>query len=229
MAEARSAPVPEDPQGPGAPWCSRGWRDRFDAWVDGELALLDSGRAGPSAVAREWPLSLVAKVPTQSGDVYAKAVCAHFAAEPRITRWLSDRFPGRVPQVLATASDDLGDRMLMAAFTSAEPTPTADLLRRTVTVLAAVQRDCLPLVGELIGVGAEDRRLALLPAALDACGLPATLVHGDMHLGNVAIDTATPGGAVPLLYDWADACVSHPLLDVAQLAEGQLVAAGCAR
>jgi hypothetical protein len=38
--------------------------------------------------------------------------------------------------------------------------------------------------------------------------LPSTLVHGDLHAGNVAFQHGKP-----LFFDWADGCVSHPFLD----------------
>lgn len=46
-----------------------------------------------------------------------------------------------------------------------------------------------------------------------AAGLPDTLAHGDLHLGNVAWD----GG--PIFFDWTDLCLSHPFLDVRHLAD----------
>ena len=44
---------------------------------------------------------------------------------------------------------------------------------------------------------------------LDACGLPPTLVHGDLHPGN----WRGPGDDLVLL-DWGDSAVGHPLLDL---------------
>lgn len=49
----------------------------------------------------------------------------------------------------------------------------------------------------------------LIPAAclaLEACGFPYTLEHGDLHGNNVAV---TPDGLV--FFDWSDACWAHPL------------------
>lgn len=60
-----------------------------------------------------------------------------------------------------------------------------------------------------------DELIDSLPATLDAlaaCGLPATLVHGDLHQGNV-LDS--PQGPVAL--DWGDAGVGHPLFDLPAL------------
>lgn len=47
---------------------------------------------------------------------------------------------------------------------------------------------------------------------LAALGLPETLVHGDLHPGNVAHH-----GEALMLYDWSDAAVSHPFLDAVHL------------
>ncbi|MGN6612931.1 MAG: phosphotransferase [Angustibacter sp.] len=58
---------------------------------------------------------------------------------------------------------------------------------------------------------ALDRLVDALPGlerALAACGLPDTLVHGDLHPGNWR---HSPRGLV--LLDWGDSGVGHPLLD----------------
>lgn len=39
--------------------------------------------------------------------------------------------------------------------------------------------------------------------------VPATLVHGDLHLGNVAMDNDTL-----IFFDWTDACIAHPFMDM---------------
>lgn len=43
-------------------------------------------------------------------------------------------------------------------------------------------------------------------------GIPDTLAHGDLHLGNVAWD-----GEDLRIFDWTDGCVSHPFLDASHL------------
>jgi Ser/Thr protein kinase RdoA (MazF antagonist) len=53
-------------------------------------------------------------------------------------------------------------------------------------------------------VGALPRRLA----AIDACGVGDSLVHGDFHPGNVR---GSRGRLI--LLDWGDSGVGHPLLD----------------
>ncbi|MDY6902682.1 MAG: aminoglycoside phosphotransferase family protein [Cyanobacteriota bacterium] len=39
--------------------------------------------------------------------------------------------------------------------------------------------------------------------------IPQTLVHGDLHLGNVALDNDNY-----LLFDWTDSCIAHPFFDM---------------
>ncbi len=56
------------------------------------------------------------------------------------------------------------------------------------------------------------RLVADLPrrlADLEACGLPETLVHGDFHPGNWR-----SGTDLPVLVDWGDSGVGHPLFDM---------------
>jgi hypothetical protein len=55
---------------------------------------------------------------------------------------------------------------------------------------------------------ADVARASIADAA--ACGVPDTLVHGDLHAGNVAI-----GGGRPIVFDWTDASIGHPFLDLA--------------
>ena len=49
-------------------------------------------------------------------------------------------------------------------------------------------------------------------AALEAVGVPATLVHGDLHGGNVAWRDGEP-----VFFDWTDAFLGHPFLDLITL------------
>jgi Ser/Thr protein kinase RdoA (MazF antagonist) len=57
---------------------------------------------------------------------------------------------------------------------------------------------------ELLALGAQDRRVG--------SALPETLVHGDLNPGNVLL---ADGRAV--IFDWSDACVADPIVDVALL------------
>jgi Phosphotransferase enzyme family len=57
-------------------------------------------------------------------------------------------------------------------------------------------------------------RLGELCAELGASTLPDTLLHGDMHMANVA---RRPGGGY-VFFDWTDAGISHPFVDMIAVA-----------
>jgi len=52
-------------------------------------------------------------------------------------------------------------------------------------------------------------RLRVMCSALAGYGVPQTLVHGDLHSGNIAVRE----GAY-LYFDWTDGCVAHPFFDL---------------
>ena len=55
-------------------------------------------------------------------------------------------------------------------------------------------------------------RLSAMSSELQECRVPRSLVHGDLHLGNVALHRGQY-----LFFDWIDSCVSHPFLDTAYI------------
>ena len=56
---------------------------------------------------------------------------------------------------------------------------------------------------------------ALAPHLKNLCSqlakyrIPQTLVHGDLHLGNVALYEDNY-----ILFDWTDSCIAHPFFDM---------------
>jgi aminoglycoside phosphotransferase (APT) family kinase protein len=111
-------------------------------------------------------------------------------------RWTSvqDRCAGRTGELLGLGLPDRRSEPLLDALRA--------LVRRG-DVRATLPGDVLAGVDAL--VAALPERLA----ALDACGLPTTLVHGDLHPGNWVGD-----GERLRLVDWGDSAVGHPLVDV---------------
>jgi hypothetical protein len=98
--------------------------------------------------------------------------------------------------------------------------------------LAAEAEAWLPALeatGRLPGIDAATWLSAEETAALEAAvprlrarceelagyAVPPSIVHGDLHLGNVA-----RGPAGWLLFDWTDACVAHPFLDLPTIRRG---------
>ena len=70
--------------------------------------------------------------------------------------------------------------------------------------------------------GAESATLqAALPRLLTLCQelaagpVPLTLLHGDLHMNNVAA-----GRKRPQFFDWTDACIGHPFFDLITALEG---------
>jgi hypothetical protein len=55
-------------------------------------------------------------------------------------------------------------------------------------------------------------RLKAMCEELAGYNIPASLMHGDLHPGNVA----TPGGRL-LIFDWTDASIAHPFFDLMHL------------
>jgi aminoglycoside phosphotransferase (APT) family kinase protein len=64
-------------------------------------------------------------------------------------------------------------------------------------------------------------RLRAACAELAGYAVPPSLVHGDLHLANVA-----KGPRGYLFFDWTDASVAHPLLDLPTIRRGSSFAGG---
>lgn len=64
-------------------------------------------------------------------------------------------------------------------------------------------------IGKLHALAPSLKRLCL---QLSNYNIPQTLVHGDLHLGNVAFHKDSY-----LFFDWTDSCISHPFFDLFQL------------
>lgn len=80
----------------------------------------------------------------------------------------------------------------------------------------ATQLGSLLAEPEALGLGDDELETlgARIPEFIDACGhlaagpIPDTLVHGDLHLANVA------GASAPyVFFDWTDPSVAHPFFD----------------
>jgi len=76
------------------------------------------------------------------------------------------------------------------------------LLVDVVTLSLLTQTEREDLRGEL-------PRLKSLLAELDALPIPPSLIHGDLHTGNVALQDEKIQ-----IFDWTDAAISHPFFDL---------------
>jgi hypothetical protein len=226
------------------PWARPGWRTEARTWIEEEAARLGHVVVGVQQVKHwsissvlkidtDGP-ELYFKVPAQ---------LQLFVDEARVTARLAERFPDHVPAPLSI-EPERGWLLLPRfdeLFTWAAP---LDLRLESLRRFAALQRRTSELTDELLGDGCLDRRLQVLEAQIDplvhdpeaTAGLtpdevaelrrlapalkelcrrlggfeiPSTLVHGDLHMLNVA---RHDGELV--YFDWTDACIAHPFLDL---------------
>jgi hypothetical protein len=183
---------------------------------------------------RTWNLSAIWRLDDTDGNPVAwiKQVPEFFAHEPDALRMVDAVAPGLVPPLLAAGPDG---RMLLGHREGEDGYDAgADVCRRIAEAFHPVQvrlaGRALPGIPDRRGVdfgfarAFEERIPGLgkllddLPrrmAAVAECGLPDTLVHGDLHPGNVRIG---PDGRLTIM-DWGDCYRGHPAVDILRLVE----------
>ncbi len=243
-----------------SPWARPGWFSEAAGWLLHALARQGMAASGPVEQHRTWSISCVLTVPTTGGRTYFKAVIPLFGHEPALTRALAQRFPGRVPEVVAidqargwlttrrlrgTRLVDLQDASAWerAARLLAELHVACGEDTTWLSELGCVERapDLLPDQVETlilgggppsgaspwIDAGERARFRALFPKLQRRCAefaadvLPSTLVHGDLHANNIAVE-----GANIRFFDWTDGCVGHPFFDLYPLFQPGSLPAG---
>jgi aminoglycoside phosphotransferase (APT) family kinase protein len=219
------------------PWATVGGPAADLAWADRALADAGRPRTGDAEQMRTWNLSSVWRLPTTEGAAWLKVVPPFFAHEGAvIERLAGDPVPtligrdGRRILMAEIPGDDRYDatgvellRMIDALIriqaawagrvdelqaiglpdwrTPFLVTAIADVVERTADELNAAERTAL---GRFLG------GLPARLAAVEACGLPDTLVHGDFASDNVRGDGVTDP---MVLLDWGDSTIGQPLLD----------------
>jgi hypothetical protein len=244
-------PLSDEPQR--LPYARPGGPDADLAWADQVLAARGLARTGPAVQQRTWNLSSVWRLPTTVGDAWLKVVPPFFGHESAMLQLLHAEHPGLVPEPFGAE----GPRVLLRDVPGGDNYHAPlEVLLELVRTLVALQAEWTGRVEELLALGAPDwrpepflasardvlertrheldaptvavleRLLAGLPerfAAVAACGLPDTLVHGDFHPGNTVGTHPNP-----VVLDWGDCGVGHPLLDqaafTARLSDGDRVA-----
>jgi hypothetical protein len=180
----------------------------------GERAYLKSV---PPFFAREVPLT------AWLHDVYPEATPPVLAADESGSRLLlahAGEMPGGDLAAAARMLRQLAALQRATAGRDDEMLALGCLDRRLPALVeharAVIADDDVLLVGEPDGLTvAEVAELrALAPAFWDACArldefrLPATLVHGDLHMGNVV-----ERDGQPVILDWSDGAIGHPFID----------------
>jgi hypothetical protein len=222
-------------------WSRPGWRHELTAWLEAELGPVALEQA------KVWGISTVVRVDSAPGERWFKASAPLplFVNEAVVTEWLSSRFPGDVPAPVALHQER--GWLLFEPFDALGWTEPVETRRQLFRRFAELQLRTVELTDELLAAGCLDRRLPVLARQLEelladrralhrleaqevralrrlaprfqdlirrlnALGLPPTLVHGDLHPGN-----ATRLDGKIAYFDWTDACVAHPFVDLHSL------------
>lgn len=240
IAERESGTVPEAR----SPWARHGWFAGASGWIRSQLGAVESLEQvknwGISCIlkASAGGGDYYFKVSTRR---------ALFADEPGVTLALGEAFPELVPKPVAARRDtgwmllaDFGQTLREAK--PEELARLEELVRRysemqrataggleTLERMGCLDRRTEHLTEELSALtedelfkdlkpeerqAAEARwpELCALPERLASYGIPPALLHGDLHFGNIAI-----GKGRLRVFDWTDACVAHPFLDLVML------------
>jgi hypothetical protein len=225
-------------------WSRPGWLARASAWMVEQMAANDRPAVGPPRQHQLWNVSVVLRAPSETGDVFFKCSGEIFRHEAATTQALAERMPALVPEVIAVDAAQgwmlMGD--LGAAELGDQDEA---LWHEGLVAVAGIQRLWLGRSDELIDLGlpvrpltdlaeqveemTEDTELlermsaevraswlATAPTLVESCrrldelGPGPTLVHGDFHPWNVVF-----GADGARIFDWTDASVSHPFMDLA--------------
>ena len=211
------------------------------AWALGILEAQGLSPVAPPVQVRTWNLSSIWRIPVQGQTVWLKNVPPFFAHEGTVMARLQDH---PVPRILGhdgsrillreIPGQDMYEADLPALMTMAEiltrlQAEWADRVDELAVmnipdwrekplsrlIAAAVNRGGPELdADERAALGDFVRTLPQRFAAVAACGLTDTLVHGDFHPGNVR----GQDGKFTIL-DWGDSGIGHPMLDQAAFLE----------
>ena len=205
------------------------------AWAMRILAGHGLTPAGKPVQIRSWNLSSIWRIPVARENVWLKVVPSFFAHEPRVLTALAGR---PVPELLGhdggrmllaeVAGEDMYEAPLprllemvtLLVELQSSWTGRVDQLR-SMGLPDWSGPALITAISDVAGRTSEELsqdELALLQhfvsglanrlTALDSCGMPDTLVHGDFHPGNFRATERTL-----TLLDWGDSGIGHPLLD----------------
>lgn len=226
------------------PWSRAGWFAEASEWLARQTEAAGASLVGVPHQHQLWDISTVVRAGTTDGDVYLKCSADLFRHEAVVTQALAAATPELMPEVMAVeptrgwllmrdfGAAELGEQestlwhegVRGLAATQQAWLDDIDALKslglpvRTLVELAA-QVEALENDVELMDRLPADVRAQWVSAApaladlclrLDAIGPGPTLVHGDFHPWNVV---HAPG--TTRIFDWTDAAVSHPFVDLA--------------
>ena len=226
---------PLAPQPLRQPWARPDGPAALLAWAHDRLVEHRAVLIGPAEQVKSWNLSALWRLATTDGSVWLKCVPDFFAHEgalidaigPRVAPRLLAFEPGRILMAEIDGVDHHeGSGGVLPPMVDLLTGEQARWLGRTDALFSLGLPDrrlgVLPARIERVASAASsslttfeqqalDALLSGLPgriAAVEECGVPDTLVHGDFHPGNVR---GRDGQYVIL--DWGDSAVGHPMTD----------------
>ncbi len=225
-------------------WSRPGWFARASGWMLEQMAADGHPATRAPRVHHLWDLSVVLRAPSSDGDVFLKCSPDTFRHEAIATQALATHTPEALPDVVAVdgAQGWLLMRDLGAPELGHQD---QSLWHEGLVAHAGIQRGWQRRTDELVDLGLpvrslpdlaeqveqvsdddilqarmspdlRDRWRSSVPALVAAClrldeiGPGPSLVHGDLHPWNV-----TFGSGTTRIFDWTDAAVSHPFVDLA--------------
>lgn len=229
------------------PWARTGWLAEVRPWIDAQTARLGRAVVSIEQVKHwsiSSVLRVETNGPDLYFKVPARLPL--FVDEATLTARLAGRFPDHVPAPLAV-EPERGWLLLPEFDELLDFDAPLAVRQESLRRFAHLQRQTSGLTDELLADGCLDRRLDVLerqieplladreatarlgadevaelrrlaPVLKQLCrrlavlGPQPTLVHGDLHMLNVA---RLDGELV--YFDWTDACVAHPFIDLLSL------------
>lgn len=224
-------------------WAQPGWFQAASEWIRGQLTARNYRLTGSIQQVKSWGISCILRASTEQGDTYFKVASRLplFGDEPQLLQAISERFPDCVPAPVAI---EPARRWMLIQDFGAElrDMPSLDKWETAVLRFGRLQTQAVAMVEDLLAVGCLDRRLdvlarqidplvedeqtvallsademaqlrALVPRLKAMCSqlagyrVPYSLNHGDLHSGNITAESL-------LFFDWTDACIAHPFLDL---------------
>jgi hypothetical protein len=225
-------------------WSRPGWLESASIWIVDQMAADGRPIVGASQQHQLWDLSVVLHASSADGNVFFKCSADAFRHEAVVTQKLAGLMPDLVPEVIAI-DDSQGWMLMRDLGAAELGDQDESLWHEGVVAHSGIQQSWLGRADELVALGLpvrsltdltaqveamaedalllrrmppdlRDRWLATAPGLVESCrrldeiGPGPTLVHGDFHPWNVA-----SGPATTRVFDWTDAAVSHPFVDLA--------------
>jgi hypothetical protein len=229
------------------PWCADGWVSGVRSWIEEELTRLGHVLLDLEQVKQWSISSVLRVKTDGPDFYFKVSIDVPlFVNEAVVTDRLSRRFPTYIPGPIAVDParawmllPDFGELV--------PETSGVEVRRQLFERFCELQRASASWIMDLLADGCIDRRLHVLESQIDPLlsdegtmsamteherhrlrtlapalkeltremadlDVPYTLVHSDLHLGNTArID------GVLTFFDWTDACVAHPFVDLMAL------------